>query len=443
MNKSKDAPPVRVIGGGLAGCEAAFWLAKRGLHVSLSEMRIGGGRTPAHQTQDLAELVCSNSLKSIDPVTSSGILKEELKLLGCSLLDLAFETRVPAGGALAVDRRNFSRQLTARLSSLDGVSVAGEEVRSLSPEVPTIIASGPLTSASLAAFLADLLGADNLFFYDAISPVLAADSIDRTRVYETSRYGKGGDDYLNCPMDRGEYERFYEALLTAECSIPREFEKKHLFEACLPVEVIAGRGKDALRFGPLRPVGLNIPGTGRRPFAVVQLRREDIQGSMWNMVGFQTRLKYPEQERVFRMIPGLGESEFLRYGSVHRNTFVNSPGVLTRFFQPRHPGWETVFLAGQLTGVEGYVESIASGLVAALNVSRVLEGKQPVLPPVSTMTGALLTHIGNSDPAGFQPMNVNMGLLPAPGTGRGREKKKLQSGRAIEDMREWVMEVLS
>jgi len=339
MNKSKDAPPVRVIGGGLAGCEAAFWLAKRGLHVSLSEMRIGGGRTPAHQTQDLAELVCSNSLKSIDPVTSSGILKEELKLLGCSLLDLAFETRVPAGGALAVDRRNFSRQLTARLSSLDGVSVAGEEVRSLSPEVPTIIASGPLTSASLAAFLADLLGADNLFFYDAISPVLAADSIDRTRVYETSRYGKGGDDYLNCPMDRGEYERFYEALLTAECSIPREFEKKHLFEACLPVEVIAGRGKDALRFGPLRPVGLNIPGTGRRPFAVVQLRREDIQGSMWNMVGFQTRLKYPEQERVFRMIPGLGESEFLRYGSVHRNTFVNSPGVLTRFFQsPPTPG---------------------------------------------------------------------------------------------------------
>jgi methylenetetrahydrofolate--tRNA-(uracil-5-)-methyltransferase len=442
MLRKRQASPVRVVGGGLAGSEAAFQLAKKGLEVELYEQRIGGGKTPAHQTNDLGELVCSNSLKSIDPLTSSGILKEELVLMGSFLIELAFKSRIPAGRALAVDRGDFSRRITEAISSTQGIELKGDEITEISPEIPTIIASGPLTSAALADNLRDLFGEENLYFYDAISPILTDDSIDKSRTYLASRYGKGGDDYLNCPLDREEYALFYEALQGAELAAIRDFEEEKYFEACLPIEVIAGRGKDTLRFGPMRPVGLNLPESGKRPYAVVQLRREDRDGTMWNMVGFQTRLKFPEQRKVFSLIPALRDAEFLRYGSVHRNTFVNTPGVLSEYFQPRKKGWDKVLFAGQLTGVEGYVESIASGLLAAVNLRKVIEGGDPVLPPCTTLTGALLRYLQAADPRHFQPMNVNFGLLPPPGSGKGREKKKRQAERALLDMKSWVEEVL-
>lgn len=443
MNEKGRASPVRVVGGGLAGSEAAFQLARRGFSVLLCEMRLGGKSTPAHETCELGELVCSNSLKSTDPLTPSGLFKKELSFMGSFLLERAFEARVPAGTALAVERRIFSRAITEALSSLPGIVLAGDEVVDLDPDVPTIVATGPLTSDSLACALRDLFGEESLFFYDAISPILSASSIERESTFMATRYGKAGRDYMNCPLSREEYEEFYEALVTAELVPHHDFEEEKYFEACLPVEVIAKRGKDALRFGPMRPVGLADPVSGERPYAVVQLRREDVEGSMWNMVGFQTRLTYPAQQRVFRMIPALAHAEFLRYGSVHRNTFVNTPKALTEFFQPKRPGWEGVLLAGQLTGVEGYVESIASGLLAGINMARILEGKEPLLPPVTTMTGALFSHIAHADPSSFQPMNVNFGLLPSPGDARGRERKRLQGERALADMEKWAREVLA
>jgi methylenetetrahydrofolate--tRNA-(uracil-5-)-methyltransferase len=441
MHRQKDALPVMVVGGGLAGSEAAFQLAARGFQVELHEMRLGCGNTPAHRTHRLGELVCSNSLKSVDPLTSAGMLKQELSMMESFLLRVAFSTRVPAGNALAVDRNRFAEEITKELSSLSRVRLVEREVEEISPEAPTIIASGPLTSAALSMHLQDIFGEDNLSFYDAISPIIAGDSIERSRTFLAARYGKGGDDYLNCPFDAAEYERFHEALVAADLTSRRAFEDARYFEACLPVEVIAARGKDALRFGPMRPVGLSLPGSGKRPHAVVQLRREDAHGTMWNMVGFQTRLTYTEQARIFRMIPGLGRAGFLRYGSIHRNTFVNTPAVLTDFFQPRKSSWEKVFLAGQLTGVEGYVESIASGILAAGNLARLLHGQEPVLPPDTTMTGALFRHVGCADPRHFQPMNVNMGLLPPYGSTRGKEKKMRQAERALRDMRDWVREV--
>jgi methylenetetrahydrofolate--tRNA-(uracil-5-)-methyltransferase len=436
-------PPVRVVGGGLAGSEAAFQLAKRGVPVHLHEMRLGAGSTPAHRSRDLGELVCSNSFKSTDSLTASGLFKRELSLMGSLLLEKAFESQVPAGTALAVDRNAFSHAITGFLSSLPGIVLSGEEVVDIDPAIPTVIATGPLTSPGLAGILSTVLGEDHLSFYDAISPILSSSSIDRENAYLGTRYGKAGDDYLNCPLDREEYARFYEALITAESAPHHEFEEEKYFEACLPVEVIAKRGKESLLFGPMRPVGLSHPVTGRRPYAVVQLRREDREGSMWNMVGFQTRLTYPAQAKVFRMIPALRDAEFFRYGSVHRNTFVNSPAVLTEFFQPKRPGWENVILAGQLTGVEGYVESIASGLLAGINISRILEGKEPVMPPRATMTGSLFSYIAHASPDRFQPMNVNFGLLPAPAEAKGRERKRLQGERAIAAMEVWVRETLS
>jgi len=442
MSNQALRPCVRIIGGGLAGSEAAFQLAKRGKSVELCEMRIGGRRTPAHRTSDLGELVCSNSLKSTDPFTSSGLLKEELSLLGSFMLEVASRTSVPAGGALAVDRGKFARKVTETVLSLDLVELNSVEVKEILPGVPTIVASGPLTSESLSLSLGSILGEENLYFYDAISPILTDDSIDRTIAYLGSRYGKGGEDYLNCAMDSVEYDRFYDALVGADLTPARDFEEERYFDACLPVEVIAKRGKDALRFGPMRPVGLNLPESGRRAHAVVQLRREDREGTMWNMVGFQTRLKRSEQERVFRTIPGLENAGFHRHGSVHRNTFVNTPGALTKYFQPRRAGWEKVLLAGQITGVEGYVESIASGLVAAINLSRIIDGREPVLPPGTTMTGALLGYTTGADPARFQPMNVNFGLLPHHGSGKGRDRKKKQAERALLDMERWAREIL-
>jgi methylenetetrahydrofolate--tRNA-(uracil-5-)-methyltransferase len=442
MSSPALRPRVRIIGGGLAGSEAAFQLAKRGKSVELYEMRRGGHRTPAHRTPDLGELVCSNSLKSIDPNTSGGLLKKELALLGCFLLDAASRTSVPAGGALAVDRVKFAEKVTETILSLDLVELSSVEVNQILPEIPTIVASGPLTSGGLSRSLGGILGEDNLYFYDAISPILTDESIDRTILFLGSRYGKGGEDYLNCAMNEAEYDRFYDALVSAELTPAREFEEEKYFDACLPVEVIAKRGRDALRFGPLRPVGLSNPAGGRRAHAVVQLRREDREGTMWNMVGFQTRLTQPEQKRVFRTIPGLENARFHRFGSVHRNTFVNTPAALTEFFQPRRDGWKGVLFAGQITGVEGYVESIASGLIAAINLSRIIDGREPELPPGTTMTGALLRYITTADPARFQPMNVNFGLLPHPGSGRGRDKKKRQVERALHDMERWAGEVL-
>lgn len=410
-----------VVGGGLAGSEAAWQAAERGAPVRLYEMR-PASFTPAHKTDRLAELVCSNSLKSDSPDDCHGLLKRELTAYGSVIMAAARAHAIPAGSALAVDRVAFSADVTARLARHPRITVVRDEVKAIPEERPVIIATGPLTSDRMAGALRDrfvdyLASADPsadmqdlLYFYDAISPIIAAESIDRTVAFAASRYGKGGNDYLNCPMTREEYRLFWEEIRVAEPAPIRPFEEARYFEGCLPIEVLAARGEDALRFGPMKPVGLIDPKTGRRPYAVVQLRMENRAGTMYNLVGFQTRLKWGEQRRILRMIPGLSSAEFLRYGSIHRNTFISAPALLRETTQFK--GDSGILLAGQLTGVEGYLESTGSGLLAGVNAVKLLRGEDPIVLPPTTALGSLIRHICHADARTFQPMNVNFGLLP-------------------------------
>ncbi len=461
-----------VIGGGLAGVEAVWAAAERGHAVRLVEMR-PASQTPAHQTGLLAELVCSNSLKSESPEDCSGLLKAEMRRLGSLVLLVAETCRVPAGTALAVDRVRFAEGITERMAAHPQIAVVREEARAVPPDRPCIVATGPLTSDALAADLHRLFaeyldrlsrsfvagpesrvprppapgprpptpqtpGARLLAFYDAISPIVAADSVDAAVAFTASRYGKGGQDYLNCPLTREEYRAFHAAVLAADEYPAHPFEEVVHFEGCLPIEVLARRGEDALRFGPMRPVGLADPRTGRRPYAVVQLRRENREGTMFNLVGFQTRMRRGEQGRVFRMIPGLEKAEFLRCGSVHRNTFICAPALLEPSLQFR--GDAGLFLTGQLIGVEGYLESAAAGLLAGLNAALLAEGREVRVPPTTTALGAILRHITGTDPQGFQPMNVNWGLLPplVPPVPDRRARTRALAERALKDLEAWM-----
>ena len=422
---------VNVIGAGLAGVEAAWRIAVGGGRVRLFEMR-PSRLTPAHKTGLFAELVCSNTLGGKDILTPRGLLKEEMRILGSLVVEAALRTQVPAGGALAVDREKFAAYITEKVENHENIEVVREEVGEV-PNGITVIATGPLTSDRFAQSLKELLGEDYLSFYDAISPIVYADSIDYSKCFWGSRYGKGGKDYLNCPMNEEEYERFYNALLGAE---KVEFKDFEVFEGCMPIEEMARRGKQTLLFGPLRPVGLIDPETGKRPFAVVQLRKENREGTLLNIVGFQTKLKYPEQRRVFRLIPGLENAEFARFGSIHRNLFIKSPKLLIRTLQlKRNP---KILFAGQITGVEGYPESASTGIIAGINAFRVFRGEETVYPPETTMIGGLLKYITTADPETFQPMNANFGLLPPVNIRGKRRRREFLSRRALEDMRRWA-----
>jgi methylenetetrahydrofolate--tRNA-(uracil-5-)-methyltransferase len=432
------AASVTVVGGGLAGSEAAWALAERGFKVTLCEMR-PGTTTAAHHTDCLAEIVCSNSFKSIELTNAHGLLKAELRMLGSLLLPCADLARVPGGSALAVDRQLFSQAVHERVTGHPNITLVRKEAVELPS--PGIIATGPLTSDRLSQALASRLGSAALAFYDAIAPIVAAESLDRSRLYPLSRYGKGeGDDYLNAPLDQNEYERFIDDLIGADQFAGHAFDEVPYFEGCLPIEEMARRGRETLRYGPMKPVGLADPRTGREPHAVVQLRREDRAGQMWNLVGFQTRLRIPEQQRVFRMIPGLNSAEFLRYGSIHRNSYLNSPGSLGPGLTARDD--DRLFFAGQITGVEGYTESLGTGILAGINLARRLHGESIVVPPPTTMLGGLYRYLRDADPRHFQPMNANFGLLdPLPG-GRisKNQKKELLVERAQADFGAWLEE---
>ncbi len=425
-----------IIGAGLAGCEAAWQAAQRGVPVVLHEMKPEKS-SPAHHLPGLAELVCSNSLRGDSLDNAVGLLKEELRRCSSLIMEAAQATRVPAGGALAVDRQLFSEYVTAKISTHPQIRVVNGEVTEIPQEGTVIIASGPLTSDSLAASLTALTG-DRLYFYDAIAPIVSAESLDMNKIFAASRYGKGdGDDYLNCPLDKEEYLRFVEELNGAEKVPSRDFEKIVHFEGCMPVETLAERGTDTLRFGPMKPVGLTDPRTGVDPHAVIQLRAENREKTMFNLVGFQTKLTYGEQRRVFRMIPGLEQAEFVRLGSMHRNTFINSPTLLLPTQQltsdPR------IYFAGQITGVEGYVESAASGFLAGVSAAALITRGEPVAVPAPvTALGALMAHITNADARHFQPMNVNYGLFPElPGRVHKKEKRPKLAERALQALEEW------
>ncbi|MGB9662117.1 MAG: methylenetetrahydrofolate--tRNA-(uracil(54)-C(5))-methyltransferase (FADH(2)-oxidizing) TrmFO [Moorellaceae bacterium] len=400
-----------VIGGGLAGCEAAWQAAARGIKVELWEMR-PRKLTPAHHTSYLAELVCSNSLRSNELDNAAGLLKEEMRRAGSLIIEVAERHRVPAGKALAVDREGFAREITARIESHPLITVIREEMEEIPSGRTVIVATGPLTSPALTRALQELTGEAYLYFYDAAAPIVTAASLDWSKLFRASRYGRGEEDYLNCPLTEEEYYTFYEALLRAERHLPHPFEKEIYFEGCMPVEELARRGPETLRYGPMKPVGLTDPATGKQPFAVVQLRRDNLEGTLYNLVGFQTSLKWGEQDRVFRLIPALAQAEFVRYGVMHRNTYINSPRLLLPTLQlKKRP---EVFWAGQITGVEGYIESAAMGLVAGINAARRLKGQEPLTLPRDTAHGALIHYITTADPERFQPMNINFGLLPPP-----------------------------
>jgi len=430
-----NEPIVNVIGAGLAGSEAAFQLARRGVRVRLFEMR-PIRMTEAHRTGMFGELVCSNSLRSASLETAVGVLKEEMRLLGSIVMKAAGRASVPAGSALAVDREEFAGALTSSLNADPMIEVARAEVTAID-SAPTILASGPLTSAALGAELNRIVGERNLYFYDAIAPVVSADSIDMTVAFRASRYGVGGDDYINCPLNENQYATFIDALIAAEKVAAHDFEKMIYFEGCMPIEEMARRGPMTLSFGPMKPVGLIDPRTGRRPFAVVQLRHDDREGRLYNIVGFQTKMTYGEQRRVLRMIPGLERAEFVRLGSLHRNTFIDSPRLLRPTLQLRSS--DTLLLAGQMIGVEGYVESAAAGLLAAINAERIVNGRVPLVPPPETALGSLIAYITDTARSDFQPMNANFGLMPPiTGRARGREKKVQLGLRALDAMKDWI-----
>ena len=399
---------VNVIGGGLAGCEAAYQIAKKGIKVKLYEMK-PIKYSPAHSNQDLAEIVCSNSFKSNLLTNACGLLKEEMRMLDSLLIRIADETAVPAGQALAVDREIFSKRVTEAIRNNPNIEIINEEVTEIPEDEITIIATGPLTSDKLFEEISRLIGGEKLHFYDAAAPIIEKDSIDMNIAFIGDRYGKGEADYINLPMNKEEYENFWNELVNAEIAHLHEFEKREIFEGCMPVEVMAKRGIDTLRYGPLKPVGFDDPRTGRRPYALVQLRQDNSTGTLYNMVGFQTNLKFGEQKRVFSMIPGLKNAEFIKYGVMHRNTFINSTKVLKANMQMREK--DNIFFAGQITGVEGYVESIASGMIAGINVVRMIEGKDKFVLPTNTMLGALVNYVVTPNDK-FQPMNANFGILP-------------------------------
>ncbi|PDO11227.1 MAG: methylenetetrahydrofolate--tRNA-(uracil(54)-C(5))-methyltransferase (FADH(2)-oxidizing) TrmFO [Candidatus Reconcilbacillus cellulovorans] len=431
---------VVVIGAGLAGSEAAWQIAQQGVAVTLYEMR-PVRRTPAHVTGMFAELVCSNSLRSNLLTNAVGVLKEEMRRLGSLIMAAADKNAVPAGGALAVDRDGFSSAVTRALEQHPLVEIRREEVTELPADGIVVVATGPLTSEALSEAIRRLTGREYLYFYDAAAPIVEKDSIDMEKVFVASRYGKGEAAYLNCPMTEEEFDRFYEALVTAETVPLKDFEKEIYFEGCMPIEVMARRGKQTVLFGPLKPVGLVDPRTGKQPFAVVQLRQDNAAGTLYNMVGFQTHLKWGEQKRVFSLIPGLENAEFVRYGVMHRNTFINSPALLRPTYQlASRP---TLFFAGQMTGVEGYVESAASGLVAGINAGRMARGLDPVVFPRDTAIGSLAHYVTSANPADFQPMNANFGLLPPleePERNKKRRYEKMAE-RALRSIDRFVAEL--
>jgi methylenetetrahydrofolate--tRNA-(uracil-5-)-methyltransferase len=451
---------VTIVGGGLAGSEAAWQAASLGAPVTLYEMR-PVRPTAVHKTDRLAELVCSNSFRGDKLDNAVGLLKEEMRRLGSLVMRAAEASRVPAGAALAVDRERFASEITGTLAAHPLIRIVREEVFEIPPSsqpAPVIIATGPLTSDALSAKLATLVGGDHLYFYDAISPIVLADTIDRTRVFRQSRWNRslgpattppsgpacgaddGQGDYLNCPLTRDEYERFYDALFHAESATVHDFDKERFFEGCLPIEVMAHRGVDTLRFGPMKPVGLVDPRTGREPYAAVQLRQDNLAGDHFSLVGFQTQIKWGDQARVLRMIPGLEQAEFVRYGMVHRNTYVNGPTVLSETWQVR--SLPTLFFAGQMSGVEGYVESAASGLIAGLNAARLRAGRPTSTPPRTTAIGALAYYVSHADPAHYEPSNITFGIMePLTAPPRGKQARKLAlSERALVDLERWMAE---
>jgi methylenetetrahydrofolate--tRNA-(uracil-5-)-methyltransferase len=426
---------VIVVGGGLAGSEAAHQASRLGLDVLLLEMK-PLRFSPAHRSPDLGELVCSNSLRADSRENAAGLLKEELRRMGSLIMAAADASRVPAGGALAVDRAAFARRITMTLEADPRVEIRRAHVEAIPEGGPAILATGPLTDGPLGASLQAMAGGEDLYFYDAIAPIVAADSIDRTVAFRASRYGKGGDDYLNCPMDQAQYERFIDALLAAETVPTRDFEEERLFPGCMPIEAMAGAGRQTLAFGPMKPVGLVDPRSGRQPYAVVQLRQEDRFGDLYNMVGFQTKLTYGAQARVFRLIPGLENAQFHRLGSLHRNTFINAPRVLLPTLQTR--ARSDLWIAGQLSGVEGYVESTAMGLLAGLNAARWARGCGPLVPPATTAMGALIRYLTTMAPGRFQPMKVNFGLLPPVERRVPKAQRRLAAAdRALADLEQW------
>jgi methylenetetrahydrofolate--tRNA-(uracil-5-)-methyltransferase len=433
---------IKIIGAGLAGCEAAWQCARRGVKVELHEMRPAKS-TPAHQTDKFAELVCSNSLKSESENSAPWLLKEEMRRTGSVLLEIAKETQVPAGHALAVDRNAFAARVTEVISGEPGIKVFRSEVTGIAEENEfTIVATGPLTSGALSREIARLSGSDHLYFYDSISPIVEADSIDMSRVYLAARYGKGTADYINCPFTKEEYDRFYDELLAAQSVEGHDWEQLNYFEGCLPIEEIARRGRDTLRFGPMKPVGLNDPATGKMPYAVVQLRQENLRADSYNLVGFQNHLKYGEQARALRLIPGLENARFVRYGQIHRNTYINAPSLLTETLNlKQHP---KVFFAGQISGVEGYTESIAMGMLAGIHVARLSQGLPAVSPPRSSALGSLVHYICHADPRDFQPANITFDLLPQLDEDtrrRVRDKKqrhRLVCEAALQALGEWL-----
>src|SRR5258707_5970429 len=435
---------IKIIGAGLAGCEAAWQCARRGVEVELYEMRPLKS-TPAHQTDKFAELVCSNSLKSESENSAPWLLKEEMRRTGSLLIRIAQETSVPAGHALAVDREVFAAKVTETISAEPRIKVIREEVTQIDENGGlTVIATGPLTSDALSQEIARLSGGDHLYFYDSISPIVEADSIDMSRVYFAARYGKGTADYINCPFTREEYDRFLDAVIAAQPVAGHDWDKLNYFEGCLPIEEIARRGRDTLRFGPIKPVGLADPRHGKLPYAVVQLRQENLRADADNLVGFQNHLKFGDQARVLRLIPGLENAKFLRYGQIHRNTYINAPSLLTEILNlKQHPN---VFFAGQISGVEGYTESIAMGMLAGMNVASLAQGLAPVPPPRETALGSLVRYICHADAKNFQPANITFDLLPQLDEAtrrRVRDKKlrhKMVCEKALEKLASWLQE---
>src|SRR5437870_1317247 len=436
-----DMTEITIIGGGLAGVEAAWQAANAGADVRLFEMR-PAKQTPAHRTDKLAEIVCSNSLKSDEPGTAPYLLKEELRRGGSLVMEAATATRVPAGAALAVDRQQFAEHITRQIASHPNIEIVREEVTTIAPDAVSIIATGPLTSDALTTEVMRLTGDDQLYFYDAIAPIVAADSVDHETAFRAARYGKGGDDYLNCPFDRDQYARFHQELSGANSVPLQRFEETRWFEACLPIEELARRGVDTLRFGPMKPVGLVDPRTGSEPYAAVQLRQETLMADAYSMVGFQNHLRYGEQARVLRLIPGLERAEFLQFGQIHRNTYLNAPRVLEPTMQMRaHPN---IFFAGQITGVEGYVESVAMGWLAGNNAARLSSGKELLLAPTRSAIGALARYVAAAEKKDYQPVNITFALLEplnaaqARGVKRKRDRHLLQVKLALEEWDNWL-----